>query len=152
MLCRRTFNCMCTIAQIFTDGCRCRSHIKRNTYDTLGMFSRPIIFKQHLSSAFNFLHWKLRHHAVSFTTVDSHIVLSNDFMRFAELSSDCCSYTKHMINCNVESKRQSSVDNQWLLNGYSKAPIVSCEILFFNSFVNRITETLCLSFFIQIIC
>ena len=29
--------------------------------------------QSHLSSAFQFLHWKLRHHAVSFTTVDSHI-------------------------------------------------------------------------------
>ena len=68
-------------------------------------------------------------------------------MRFTELSSDCCSYTKHMINCYVESKWQSSVDNQWLLNGYSMAPIVSCKILSFDSFVNRKTETLCLSFF-----
>ena len=54
------------------------------------------ILQSHLSSAFKFLHLNLRHHAVSFTTVDSHIVLSNDFMRFTELSSDCCSYTKHI--------------------------------------------------------
>ena len=105
------------------------------------------ILQSHLSSAFKFLHWKLRHHAVSFTTVDSHIVLSNDFRRFTELSSDCCSYTKHIINCYVEFKWQSRVDNQWLLNAYSMAPIVSCEILSFDSFVNRKTETLCLSFF-----
>ena len=52
-----------------------------------------------------------------------------------------------MINCYVESKWQSSVDNQWLLNGYLMTPIVSCEILSFDSFVNRKTETLCLSFF-----
>ena len=105
------------------------------------------LLQSHLSSAFKFLHWKLCHHAVSFTTADSHIVLSNDFRRFTELSSDCCSYSKHMINCYVEFKWQSRVDNQWLLNGYSMAPIVSCEILSFDSFVNRKTETLCLSFF-----
>ena len=68
-------------------------------------------------------------------------------MRFTELSSDCCLYTKHMINCYVESKWQSSVDNQWLLNGYSMALIVSCEILSFDFFVNQKTEKLCLSFF-----
>ena len=77
------------------------------------------ILQSHLSSAFKFLHWQYCHHTVSFTTVDSHIVLSNDFMRFTELSSDCYLYTKHMINCYVESKWQSSVDNQWLLNCYS---------------------------------
>ena len=31
------------------------------------------ILQSHLSSAFKFLHWKLRHYAVSFTTVDSRI-------------------------------------------------------------------------------
>ena len=117
----------------------------------LSLFEFPghscFILQSHLSSTFQFLPWKLHHHAVSFTTVDSHIVMSNDFMRFTELSSDCCSYTKHMINRYVESKWQSSVDNQWLLTGYSTAPIASCEILSFDSFVNRKTETLCLSFF-----
>ena len=82
----------------------------------LSLFDFPghscFILQSRLSSALKFLHWKLRHHAVRFTTVDSHIALSYDFRRFTELSSDCCSYTKHIINCYVESKWQSSKGGQ----------------------------------------
>ena len=51
-------------------------------FDFLGRFCSTL--QTHLSSALKFLHRKLRHHAVSFTTVDSHILYCTE-QRFQEI-------------------------------------------------------------------
>ena len=103
--------------------------------------------KRELASVFKFLRWKLEWYPKKFTSLDKEIISSKCTIKYTELSSNSCSYSKHMVQKYTESCWQSTLDNQFRADGYYNIPKVSCDKLPIAPNVDRNTETILLSHF-----
>ena len=133
-----------------------KHYLKLNIQKTLGDQSRAdlsegdnnsFVMKNELKSTYKFLQWKLDKYDSHFNEQDKGILQSRDTIRFTELSSHSCKYSKKIIQCYVEELWQKQVNNQYFVDGCASIPIVSCDKLEIPINTYRDIETLLLSHF-----
>ena len=78
-----------------------------------------------------FLKWKREHYPDCFKENDRSIIETCQLDQFAELSVKACSNTKGQIQKYIEILWQSSIDNQFQIEGFIGSPKVSLSKLKF---------------------
>ena len=117
--------------------------------DLQNLDMESVTTKRELASVFKFLQWKLDCYPKKFTREDIDVISSKCAMRYTELSSNACSYSKQMIKKYTESCWQSTINNQFRADGYHNIPSVSCDKLPIPQNIDRETETVLLSHFYE---
>ena len=97
--------------------------------------------------AMQFLKCKREHYPDCFNVNDRSIIETGQLDQFAELSVKACSYTKGQIHKYTELLWQSSIDNQFQIEGFFGSPKVSTSKLKFPPSTTREFETKFLSLF-----
>ena len=97
-----------------------------------------------IHNVFKFLQWKQRNYSSDFSDHDNLIVQINDYDNFTKLSRKCYSYTKSVAEAYTVHLWQDIAPNEYLIDGRSTIPTVSCDVLNFK-FTSRKVETLSLS-------
>ena len=97
--------------------------------------------------AMQFLKWKREHCPDCFNVNDRSIFETGQLDQFAELSVKACSYTKGQKQKYTELLWQSSIDNQFQIEGFFGSPKVSTSKLKFPRSTTRDFETMFLSLF-----
>ena len=105
------------------------------------------IMKRELAPVYKFLNWKVKNYPSKFTDSDIGTIISKNIAKFTELSSNSCSYSKGMIQKYTEVVWQSTINNQYMAEGYPNIPRVTCAKLPIPPLTDRILETLLLSHF-----
>lgn len=100
-----------------------------------------------IKDVFQFLQWKISNYPESIAGDDKAIINNNDYLKFMDLSTRTCSYTKPLMKRYTEEIWQSRINYQYHMEGYANPPIVSCNKISLKSCHNRELETLVLSLF-----
>ena len=87
----------------------------------------PSIIHKKYKDTFKFLEWKVYRHPSHFNIDDLNIVNNKRYNSFTDLSEKACTYSKDMITRYTESLWQSTIRNQFQLDGYPTPPIASCD-------------------------
>ena len=97
-----------------------------------------------IHNVFKFLQWKQRNYSNNFSDHENLIVHINDYGNFTKLSSKCCSYAKSVAKAYTVHLWQDIATNEYLIDGRSTIPTVSCDLLNFK-YTSCKVETLSLS-------
>ena len=109
----------------------------------------PSTLRHGLREVFNFLNWKLNCHPKKFSNIDVEVVKSYDLENIFALTPAATLYTKQLMTRYTEHLWQSSVDNEFMLEGYSIIPKASCSTLQIERNVTRDEEVLVMSLFYE---
>ena len=109
----------------------------------------PSTLRHGLREVFNFLNWKLNCYPKKFSNIDVEVVKSNDLENIFALTPAATLYTKQLMISYTEHLWQSSVDNEFMLEGYTIIPKASCSTLQIERTVTRDEEVLLMSLFYQ---
>ena len=108
-----------------------------------------------IHNVFKFLQWKQRHYSSDFSDHDKLVAQINDYgtANFTKLCSKCCSYAKSVAKACTMHLWQDVATNEYLIDGRSAIPTVSCDVLNFKYTSCKVkTLALSLPYSIQTIC
>ena len=141
---------------LLSDIYRMKHYLKINIMKTIGDQLRSdladgletsTILRTELNGVFKFLTWKLGKFPEQFTDSDCNIITSKDHANFTTISSKACMYSKNLINVYTESLWQAKVNNEYLSEGYTNIPKVSCSNIPIPNLAERDLETIVMSHF-----
>ena len=116
------------------------------TYDEAA--KSPSIIHKKYKDLFKFLNWKMMMYTEHFTSEDQNIVNNRLYGSFLNLSAKSCTYTKVMIKQYTDTVLwQSSISNQFQLDGYASAPVPNSDRLPIPQNTPRNHEVLLMSLF-----
>ena len=107
----------------------------------------PHIIHSKMKNVFEFLSWKTKNYRYQFTEGELNLIHNKSYGSFFTLSKLASSYTKGMINLYLENNLWKPVlQTQFQLEGYTRGPNPSIDILPIPDHVKRSTEILLMSF------
>lgn len=123
-------------------------------WDTLAEFVSLHIQLEHtavvntsMRDVFEFLKWKVEMHPSDFSEQDMDIVRRKEFSEFFQLSMQASFYSKAIMTQYTEYTWQSSIRNEFLLDGYNTYPVPKCAKLPLMKGTSRESEVLVMSMF-----
>ena len=100
-----------------------------------------------IRDVFEFLKWKCEMHPSDFSEQDKEIVRRKELSEFFEVSLQASFYTKAIMTEYTEHLWQSSIRNEYLLDGYNTFPTPKCAKLPLTKGTSRESEVLVMSMF-----
>ena len=100
-----------------------------------------------MREVFEFLKWKSETLSSDFSEQDKDIVRRKEFSEFFKISMQASFYTKAIMTQYTEHLWQSSIRNEYLLDGYNTFPTPKCAKLPLTKGTSRESEVLVMSMF-----
>ena len=108
---------------------------------------QSVVVHTAMRDVFEFLKWKCEMHPSDFSEQDKEIVRRKELSEFFEVSLQASFYTKAIMTEYTEHLWQSSIRNEYLLDGYNTFPTPKCAKLPLTKGTSRESEVLVMSMF-----